>query len=142
MTTQHLEIPLQPYTEPQRRWLKRSASTIDRYLDTTYGDDREGRSLDAMFLRLAADVIWEVAPDAPGWHRLSVLTLLVHLANAPTWDEAFLLHACAALAAFYRWLERHDSVAPHEVGRILDDLDRRMAETLASLGVSPSSLVV
>lgn len=140
MTMQHVKIPLRPYTEPQRRWVEQSTRDIDRYLDATYGQDQDARALDSLFLHVAADVIWEAAPDAPGWRRLSVVSLMLCLAQAPTWDEAFLLHACAALAAFYRWLERAGVVAAIEVAGILDDLDRRIAESLASLGVG-SALV-
>ena len=140
MTMQHITIPLQPYTEPQRLWMERSAAAIDRYLDATYGDEPDARALDSMFLHVAADVIWDVAPSSPDWRRLSVMRLLLYLANAPCWDEAFLLHACAAVAAFYRWLTGQGLVRQDEIAAILDDLDRRIAETLASLGVGPSVL--
>lgn len=141
MTMQHIKFPLQPYPEPQRRWVERSEADIDRYLDVTYADDREARALDGMFLHVAADVIWETAAESPAWHRLSVLSFLMVLASSPAWDEAFLLHACAAVAAFYRWLERSGVVAADEVEGLLGDLDRRMAETLASLGFVPSGLI-
>jgi hypothetical protein len=114
---------------------------VTRYLDSVYpaGED-ESRSVDSMFIHVAADVVWLVSPDAPAWHHLDVDEMVMHLCDAPHWDDTWLLHAMATLLGFYQWLGREGVLDPAALSTILGRIDRHIAVAMTNLGLTPDVL--